>query len=225
MSTPTPVVYFTYFGDGRFQPLLEQCIREYKAAGCIMQAKILTDTITPVPAGLLPVVRVNAVSYADTYMRKGADGWQFDYKSCLIMGLMAHLRGYNITAVVMDCDNRIRRDFGPVVSGTGGKDFWIVPDPGQRLIVHPDFDRAVVEQSSSFMIFPPNPGVEIDLYQQLFIRSAERDHPLLEQRTWTLVNELVGPRVLHKTMSWSRVWGDEPPDTYLRHCHGAEKWE
>lgn len=217
--------YVTYFGDGRYRPLLERFLAEWHGLGPERPISILTDLTTPLPAGVA-ARRVDPRPWLARHHRPGNPGAAFDYKGALILALISPA-AMDEPALVLDCDNRVYRDPVPLLAG-GSDTFAIGADSGRRSIVHPAFPGLVVEESSSILCFPAQAQELADAYRRLWAQSTEPANWLLEQRTWSLVAHqfaAVGKaRVLPRIFSWSRAWDPQPANCVMRHCHGGEKW-
>jgi hypothetical protein len=86
--------------------------------------------------------------------------------------------------------------------------------------------NTILEMTSSLMLFPADSRHIGDLYVECVKNTVEPVHFLLEQRTWSVVWACLGAKgyMLPITMNWSRLYGEENADVYVRHYHGNEKW-
>lgn len=235
MSTPpTHTIYLPYFGnDRRYLGLLLKLVAQLQAVKTKFPIVVLTDDVTAVPQELISL-RLGIRYLTRHYARLGHQGFAFDYKACLVLALLHQRLPWG--SIVMDLDNEVRCNFDHMVEGVPGSFIAMPPAPGQPYadpIFHPNFNKRVPEHTSAFMVFPAGDDGAIDAksYMSLWdlTQGEEMDHPLREERTWSLVWHYNTPfstaHLFPPSMSWSRFWGEEPKDTYIRHKHGAEKWE
>jgi hypothetical protein len=220
-------VYFIYFdldGSGRFLPLLKRAWDSYKASRCQFMPWVLTDETTRGLVGY-PVRRVSVQGFLDLVRPVGTPGRAFDYKSTLILQMLSRNRDFRM--VFLDCDNIIRKDMTPEIEQVPPDSMAMAECPNNPIIVHPSFPKLVWEKTSACLVFPGASFQHAQNYVRLWQTSKEPDHPLLEQRTWSLVwhrQPTVHQYTLPRTMSWSRFWGPCPDDVIIHHPHGEEKW-
>lgn len=233
MKTYAPVLYFPFFGDNpRYLALLKNAWDSYHATGAHhrIPAVVLLDEFTDWPEKMVgfqgQVVRAAVEPYRQ-FIREGEPGSAFDHKAALIMAAVDKFN-FPWPTLFADIDNAFRRDISGVIleqAKTASIAVPPIPLTYTTPIVHKQFPEGVEEMTSALMYFQPHATEAMARYRYFFQTSSERDHKLLEQRTWSLVWHSFPDRVnLGREMSWSRFWGEEPDDTYVRHFHGEEKF-
>jgi hypothetical protein len=216
--------YVFHFGtDPRYLALLRRFVKQWRAV-TDKPLTVFTDmepTTWPRELDSLPVEAWNPSEWLERYHRVNHPGSAFDYKACLLMAKFATVQPE--PCAFFDSDNLILRD--PTAALESFSSHFALPDDGgMRQIEHPAFIRPQLELSTSLMVMPADSRELCALYRTLWNTSGEPDQTLLEQRTWSLVCHTLGTR-LGRSFAWSRFWGPTPPDTYVKHPHGPEKWE
>lgn len=235
MQKQQPVIYFPFFGtEARYFRLLRQAWDSYHDTGAHhkMPAVVLLDEYTDLGEKAIGfqgrTIKAEIEPYR-AFIREGYDGSAFDHKAALIMSAFEKFN-FPWVSVFADIDNVFRKDISPTIEALPtGFQMALPPIPLTYTtpIVHPKFPQGVEEMTSALMAYGPHPQEQGARYRYFFQTSQERDHKLLEQRTFSLVwHSYAGPQAprMEREMSWSRFWGDEPPDTFVRHMHGEEKW-
>lgn len=231
-NSQRPTLYFPFFGtDPRYLALLRKAWDSYHASGSAehIPAVILIDERTPPPDfGTYAVA--NSSDYGD-FIREDNQGRAFDRKAALIMAAIEKFN-YPWPTLFADIDNEFRHNIAPHVEKIRAHQIMVLPPiPESPLIVHPRFGLPLPEMTSALIYFPAFPKEYGARYRFFFKTSSERDHVLLEQRTWSLVwhSQAQDPRYMPvafpREMSWSRMWGEENEDVVVRHRHGQEKFE
>lgn len=233
MKKHSPVIYFPFFGeDKRYRRLLKQAWDTYHATGAHhkMPAVVLLDEYTTWEEKAIGfqgrTIRAEIEPYR-AFIREEQPGSQFDHKAALIMSAIEKFN-FPWVSVFADIDNLFRKDISSVVDDIDPLEFAMPPCPQYEgtIIHHPRFEKPVEEMTSALMVFPPHPQEHAARYRYFFQTSTERDHKLLEERTWSLVwHSFPGRTLMTREMSWSRFWGAEPTDSMVRHLHGEEKFE
>jgi hypothetical protein len=234
MKKHRPVLYFPFFGnDPRYLRLLRQAWDSYHDTGAHheMPAVVLLDEYTDWSEKAIHfqgrTIRTEIEPYRG-FIREGNDGSAFDHKAALIMSAFEKFN-FPWVSVFCDIDNLYRKNIAPTINALP-EDFKMalppIPLTYTTPIVHKRFPEGVEEMTSALMAFPPQAQEAGARYRYFFQTSTERDHKLLEQRTWSLVWHSFTPKVnLGREMSWSRFWGEEPAEAMVRHMHGEEKFD
>lgn len=221
-------LYFLFFGDARYLPLLHRAVATLRATGCVLPWAVLTDEAS---AGALPADYPARIVHPHPWqrlIRRGNPGEAFDRKSTYLLALMqeAHPGPF----AVLDCDNIITADPTAALLAAGATGRMAMaecphdpPIPVPR--GWPGESPTLPERTSALLVFPAEARPHAGLYAQWFARSVEPAHYLLEQRTWSLVWHDTGGHPLPRALSWSRFWGAPPAGTMIRHLHGGEKWD
>jgi hypothetical protein len=224
------ITLIPYFGDGaaRYDRLIRVLSDSWERVGAKGKhpLRLLCDREMIVPDDLgLPVVRVDDQRHADL-VRLGNAGQNFDYKGSLVLALLELELGEPVC--VMDADNAIHRDPSAGLEDmlhAAGRSVCLVPDPGERPIIHPWFDRPVPEESTSLAVYGADSAWLVDKYREAWAGVTDPEFFLREQRVWTLVALRHGAIYPQRWMSWSRVWGLPPPlEVMIEHRHGEAKW-
>jgi hypothetical protein len=215
--------YVFHFGTNpRYLALLHRFVKQWRAV-TDKPLTVLTDFSADVSLVDVcsDVEMVDPSEWTPRYHRAGHPGANFDYKACLLMAKFATVQPDD--CAFFDSDNLILRDpTAPLESFLAR--LALPDDGGGRVIVHPSFTGPQTELSTSLMVMRADSRIPCALYRQLWDKSTEPNHPLLEQRTWSLVCHVMGHR-LGRAFAWSRFWGATPADAYVKHPHGPEKWE
>ena len=228
MKTP----YFIYFGDGKFLPLLKEAMASHNSVNT-QPARVLTDLTSKIPPELDDLTtRVDTKNFM-WFVREGNRGRNFDYKSAIILGFLRIPQENRF--YLMDCDQLFRRNMDVELDKIPADLIGMTIDGGRRDIpISQVISRKykigdfIPEMTSSFMLFPADSRHIGDLYIECVKNTVEPDHFLLEQRTWSVVWRCLGGSetqgFMPRTMNWSRLFGEEGEDVYVRHYHGNEKW-
>lgn len=234
MQTIFYIFYFDSLNQKRYLPFLDR-LWDGLLTHCphipTDHVKVLTNQETVLDEDNFNVVRTNPDPYLSRYARPNNQGFNFDYKACMLMDLFDNHKFIPGTrTLVMDADNIVLRDFTQQLDDVQDTAFAIAPDGGERTIRHPAFTGEKEECSSNLMLFPADPIYFINRYRELWdsqVGQEENEHLLKEQRTWSLVYHADEARnhLFPRTMSWSRFWGAPPASTYITHPHGQEKWD
>ena len=224
------IPYFIYFGDGKFLPLLEEAMASHDSVNT-QRARVLTDLTSKIPPELEAcTTRVDTRDFI-WFVREGNKGRNFDYKSAIVLAFLRIPQGNQF--YLMDCDQGFRKNMDVELDKIPDNLMGMTVDGGRRDIsISPVINKkykignTILEMTSSLMLFPADSRHIGDLYVECVKNTVEPVHFLLEQRTWSVVWACLGAKgyMLPITMNWSRLYGEENMDVYVRHYHGNEKW-
>lgn len=226
MKTP----YFIYFGDGKFLPLLKEAMASHDGVNT-ESSRILTDLTSNIPSELQDrTIRVDPKDFM-WFVREGNLGRNFDYKSTIILAFLRIAQENQF--YIMDCDQAFRRNMDAELIKIPNNLMGMTEEgrrkiPISRLLNNKyKIGNSISEMTSSLMLFPADSRHIGELYVECVKNTIESNHFLLEQRTWSVVWSCLGGRpegLMPPTMNWSRFFGEETRDVYVRHYHGEEKW-
>jgi len=226
MKTP----YFIYFGDGKFLPLLKEAMSGHDSVNT-QPSRVLTDLTSNIPPELEDrTTRVDTKDFM-WFVREGNRGRNFDYKSAIILGFLRIPQENRF--YLMDCDQAFRRNMDVELDKIPDNLMGMTEEGSRNIpisrVINTKYHigESIPEMTSSFMLFPADSQHIGDLYVECVKNTVESIHFLLEQRTWSVVWSCLGGRpngYMPRTMNWSRFFGKESEDVYVRHYHGNEKW-